>query len=297
MKRSSRGLGVGVLLVALALSVPAGAAAAFPLRVRDALGRDVAIARPPQRLISVAPSVTEILFALALDDHIIGVSDADEYPPAGVRSKARVGGIVLDAERILSLHPDLIVGVASLQRAQLERLIRLGLPVLAVDAHSLEETFSQISLLGRATGRAERADRLVRALRRRAALVGQRVGGRARPRVYVEIWGEPPMTAGSGTFIHDLVKRAGGVNLFADLRGWPQVSPEDILRRDPEVILLTYPGRQLLPRRPGWSRIAAVRRGRIYEVHADLVSRPGPRLVNGLEQIARFLHPEVFSPP
>ncbi len=292
-------VGLVALVLALAPPIPDGAlaAAGFPLTVRDALGRQVTIPRPPQRIISVAPSVTEILFALGRRDNVVGISDADDYPAAGLRGKARVGGVILNVERILALRPDLVVGVASLQRGQLERLIRLGLPVLAVEAHSLEETFAQISLLGRVTGRGAAADRLVGGLRARVSAVELRVRGRVLFRVYVEIWDEPLQTAGTGTFIDDLVRRAGGRNLFADLRGWPQVAPEAVVRRDPDVILLTYAGRPRVAGRTGWAGVAALRRGRIYELDPDLVSRPGPRLVDGLERIARLLHPEAFSPP
>ncbi len=281
-------------LVGLLAAVPAAAVPGFPLMVRDALGRAVTVPRPPQRIVSTAPSVTEILFALGLGRRVVGIGDADNYPPEGVRGKARVGGVILNAERILALRPDLVVGVASLQQGQLERLIRLSLPVLAVEARSLEETFAQILLLGRVTGRAPAAERLVTGLQARVAEVQRRVRGRSRPRVYVEIWDQPLQTAAAGTFIDDLVRRGGGRNLFADLGGWPQVAPEAVIRRDPEIILLTYPGRRRLVTRPGWAQVTAVRRGRVHELDADLVSRPGPRLVDGLERIAHILHPGAF---
>ncbi|HEV8340323.1 MAG TPA: helical backbone metal receptor [bacterium] len=292
------------LVLAFVLALAAGwpsasapSAAGFPLQIRDAFGRQITVPRPPQRIVSVAPSVTEVLFVLGVGGRVVGIGDADNYPPAGVRGKPRVGGVILDVERILNLRPDLVVGVASLQRAQLERLIRVRLPVLAVEAHSLEETLSQIVLLGRVTNARPAADRAVRLLRVRIDAVGRSVRGLPRPRVYVEIWGEPPQTAAGGTFIDDLLRRARGKNLFPDLRGWPQISPEAVLRRNPQVILLTYPGARRLGRRAGWARVDAVRRGRVYELDPDLVSRPGPRLVDGLEQIASRLHPEVVPPP
>jgi iron complex transport system substrate-binding protein len=285
---------IAAALVGLLAASPAAAAPGFPLTVRDALGRTVTVPRPPRRIVSTAPSVTEILFALGLGRWVVGVSDADDYPPEGLEGKARVGGVILNAERILALRPDLVVGVASLQQGQLERLIRLGLPVLAVDARSLEETLLQVLILGRVTGSEPAAEQLVAGLRARMAEVQRRVHGRYGPRVYVEIWDQPLQTAAAGTFIDDLVRRGGGRNLFADLRGWPQVAPEAVIRRDPEVILLTYPGRGRVVARPGWAQVTAVRRGRIHELDPDLVSRPGPRLVDGLERIARLLHPEAF---
>src|SRR3970040_1627516 len=176
-------VGLVALVCALAFPIPhaARAAAAFPLTVRDALGRQVTIPSPPQRITSVAPSVTEILFALVLGDNIVGISDADDYPAGGLRGKTRVGGVMLNVERILALRPDLVIGVAGLQQGQLERLIRLGLPVLAVEARSLEETFAQISLLGRVTGRGAAADRLVGGLRARVAAVERRGRGGGPP--------------------------------------------------------------------------------------------------------------------
>ncbi|HEU4797493.1 MAG TPA: ABC transporter substrate-binding protein [bacterium] len=276
------------------LAPPLPAASMYPMVVIDALGRTVTLRTPPQRIISVAPSVTEILFALGLDRRIVGISAADDYPPDKVGPKTKVGNVVLDAERILRLRPDLILGVASLQRAQLERLIALRQPVFAVDARTLPEVYEQIALIGRLTERAGQAASLVAGMRRRERAVERAVAGRTTVRVYVEIWGEPLMTAGQGTFITDLVNRAGGQNVFADVHGWPQVSEEAVVRRNPDVIVVTYPqGRGVLTRR-GWQRVNAVRAQRVGVVSPSLVSRPGPRLVAGLERLARIIHPEAF---
>lgn len=266
----------------------------YPMAVTDALGRTVMLDAPPQRIISVAPSVTEILFALGLDRRIVGVSAADDYPPEKVQTKTKVGSVVLDVERILRLRPDLILGVASLQRGQLERLIAMKQPVIAVDAGTLPDVYEQIALIGGLTGRVEVAGRLVAEMRRRERAVERAVAGRKARRVYVEIWGEPLMTAGEGTFITDLVIRAGGLNVFAGVHGWPQVSEEAVVRRNPEVIVVTYPqGTRVLTRR-GWQQVTAVKTRRVGVVSSSLVSRPGPRLVAGLERLARVIHPEAF---
>lgn len=280
---------VSTLVVAVLIgAVSAGSrattpATAFPVAIRDAGGRLVRIAAPPQRVVSLAPSVTEILFALGLDRELVGISDADDYPPERVAGRPRVGGVVINVERVLTLRPDLVVGVHSLQRDQLERLARVGLAVLALDATSLEEAVAQIRLLGRVTGRETRAEHLAAGLERRAASV--RPG--ASRSVYVEIWHEPVTTAGGGTLVDDLVRRAGGVNIFGRLPGYPQVAAEQVVARSPQVILMIYPGRAQLMRRPGWASVAAVRGGQVYEVPASLVTRPGPRVLDGLEVIAR----------
>ncbi len=263
----------------------AAEAPAFPLRIRDATGRVIHLAAPPQRIVSLAPSITEILLAIGLDRELVGVSDADDYPPDRLRSRPRVGGVVINAEKVVALQPDIVIGLHELQREQLERLGALGLPVLAVDASSLGETIGLIRLLGRVTGRRSKAEGLAAALERRAASVRPGV----RRSVYIEVWHEPVMAAGGGTLVDDLVRRAGGVNIFAQARGYPQVAAERIVARDPQVILMIYPGRAQLMRRPGWITVAAVRAERVYELPASLVTRPGPRAVDGLEIVARLL--------
>ncbi|HXF81357.1 MAG TPA: ABC transporter substrate-binding protein [bacterium] len=285
-----------VCLLAAWLLPPGGAAAAAPpaLVVIDALGRTVRLAAPPQRIVSVAPSVTEILFALGLAARVVGVGSPDDYPPAAVAGRPRVGGVVLDAERILRLQPDLIIGVASLQRGQLERLIALRLPVLAVEASTLPEVYAQILLLGRVTGVPGAAGRVVATMRSREGAVARAVAGRPARRTYVEVWSEPLITAGAGTFLADLITRAGGRNIFADVAGWRQVSAEAVLRRDPEVIILTAPQTPDVLRRRAWGTVTAIRAGRVGVVDGSLVARPGPRIVEGLRAVAEIIHPEAF---
>jgi iron complex transport system substrate-binding protein len=283
----------GALAATLAVLLSIGAvpglvaapAPAIPLQIRDAAGRRVQVVVPPRRVISLAPSVTEILLAIGVDQELVGISDADDYPPDRVAGRTRVGGIIVNIEKVVLLQPDLVIGVHSLQREQLERLARAGLPVLALDASSLAETVAQVRLLGRVMGRQDQARHLAAGLERRAAAVRAGSGHS----VYIEAWHEPVTAAGGGTLIDDLVRRAGGVNVFAKTRGYPQVAAERVVAQDPQVILMIYPGRAQLIRRPGWTGIAAVRAGRVYEVAASLVSRPGPRAVEGLELVARLL--------
>lgn len=283
-----------VVCLLLAGFLPAQGAAVFPLQVVDALGRTVRIAAPPRRIVSVAPSVTEILFALGLDARIVGVGSADDHPAGRLAAKPRVGGVVLDVERILRLRPDLVIGVASLQAGQLERLITVGLPVLAVDASTLPAVYAQIQLLGRIAGVPQSAAGVVGAMRAGEEAVARAVAGRPVRRTYVEFWSEPLMTAGGGTFISDLIGRAGGVNIFDDVGGWPQVSEEAVIRRDPEVIVLTTPQEPRVLSRRGWSEVTAVRLRRVGVVDGSLLTRPGPRIIGGLHALAAIIHPEAF---
>ncbi|MDR7523489.1 MAG: helical backbone metal receptor [Armatimonadota bacterium] len=257
----------------------------FPVTIRDATGTVVVIPTAPRRIVSLAPSVTEILFALGLDREVVGVSDADDYPPDKVRARARIGGVIINAEGVIALRPDLVIGMPSLQRDQLARLRALRLPVLAVDAASVDETISQIRLLGRATGRPEAARALAEALEGRAHQVRPAV----RRTVYIEAWNEPILAVGRGTLADDMVRRAGGINIFGDRQGYTQVPAEMVLARDPQVVLMLYPGKGRLRTRPGWRAMDAVRADRIYELPTSLVSRPGPRVADGLALVARLL--------
>jgi iron complex transport system substrate-binding protein len=272
----------------------AGHGSAASRTVTDALGRGVVVAEAPSRIISVAPSVTEVLLALGLGPRVVGVSSADDYPKDELRDKPRVGGVVLDVERIVRLRPDLVLGMPSLQRGQLDRLIASGLPVVAVEARTLPEVYEQILFIGQLTGTERRADRLVTSLRIREATVDRTIGRRTRPRTYIEVWPEPLIAVGGGTFIDDLVSRARGRNIFADRRGFPQVSAESVLRANPEVVIVTHPQGRSVSARPGWQGIAAVKNSRVAQVDGSLLSRPGPRAVAGLELLARIIHLEAF---
>ncbi len=285
-----------VLTTVLVLCAAAAAPAAYPLTVTDALGHLVTLAAPPQRIVSLAPNVTEILFALGVDKRIVGISDADDYPRDRLPGRARVGGVELNVEAIVGLRPDLIVGLSELQRGQLAPLIALGLPVVALRAPTLPDVYTQIAVLGQLTGQDDIALRVVSEMRAQEERVTAKVRGRRPARVYLEVWGEPPIAAGSLTLVDDLIRRAGGVNILSDLPQWPQVGEEIVIARDPEVILLTYPGRGQLMGRPAWGHVAAVRSGRVVEVPSALVSRPGPRVVLGLEVLAHAIHPQAGQP-
>lgn len=260
-------------------------AAAYPITLTDASGTRLTVPARPVRIVSLAPSVTEVLFALGLDREIVGINDSDDYPPERVRGRPRVGGAIVSLERVVALKPDLVVGMPSLQHDQLVRLRTLRLPVLAVDAASVDETVDLVRLLGRVTGRRRQAEDLALSLQRRAAAVRPSL----RRTAYIEVWHEPVLAAGGATLADDLVTRAGGANIFGNRRGYVPVPLEEVVSRNPQVILLLYPGRDRLRGRPGWATLDAVRAGRVYDLPTSLVARPGPRVVEGLELIARLM--------
>lgn len=282
-----------VLAVALLTALPGQAAS---IQVTDALGKSFQWVEPPQRIVSLAPSITENLFAVGAGPQVVGVSAYSDYPPEAAGLPVVADAIQVNLERLLELQPDLVVGDLQVVAAHLERLESLGIPVFAVNVTDFESLFETLILLGRATGHEEQARTLVDSLRARIRAVEARVATIEpgdRPLVFVEVWNDPMMTAGPGSFIDELVRRAGGRNLAHDAPDpWPFYSAETVIARDPDVILLTNRYREQVLARPAWQGITAVRTGRVYEVEPDSVTVTGPRLVDGLEMLADLFHPE-----
>lgn len=266
-----------------------------PTVVEDALGQAFEWIDPPQRIIALSPSVTENLFAVGAGEQVVGVSAYSDYPPEAAHLPVVADAVQINLERLLSLEPDLVVADLQVVEAHLERLAALGVPVFAVDVPDLEALFDTLLLLGRVTGHEVTAQELVASLRERVAAVENRTAPlppHERPLVFVEVWHEPLMTAGPGSFIDELVTLAGGRNLAHDApTPWPTYSVETVLARDPEVILLTNRYREEVLARPAWQAVRAIQTGRVYEVEPDWLTITGPRLVDGLEALAELFHP------
>jgi iron complex transport system substrate-binding protein len=271
---------------------------AFPLTITDDAGRQVTIERLPTRIVSIAPSNTEVLFALGLDERIVGVDSFSTYPPeAG--EKPQVGSYLEpDLERVAAAEPDLILATEAHAGTVLPELDALGLPTVVIEPKDLDEVFSGMLLVGTITDESTRAQQVVCALQARVDAVVDTVADAPRPRVFFEL--SPDLyTAGPGSYIDDLITRAGGVNVAAGAAEmWPQLSAEAVVSADPEVILLADHEAGItaeqVAARPGWQEMSAVRQGRIVTLTSDLVARPGPRVVDGLEAIAAALHPDLF---
>ncbi len=288
---------LALLLVAWA---PADAA---PLTLVDDAGRSVVLGGPPKRILALTPSSTEIMYALGAEDRIVAVDQWSDYPPAA-KAKRKISPLTPSLEQIVRLTPDLILSTHGGAEPLLP-LERQGIRVLILEPRTLDEVYQNVFLIGRIVDAQERAERLVRAMQQRAAVVLAKVSDAPRPRVFIELDAiDPnrPFTAGPGSFIDALIRLAGGANVAALSRiAWPQFSLEELLRADPDLIIL---GDALVPmnpqtpelvgRRPGWKRLRAVRLGAIYPIETEVVSRPGPRVVEGLELLARLFHPDLF---
>ncbi|MGC8808888.1 MAG: ABC transporter substrate-binding protein [bacterium] len=268
----------------------------------DEVGRQVELPRPPQRIISLAPSITEILFALQLEDKIVGVSNFCQFPPAA-RKKAKIGDYAHPSlEKIVALKPDLVIGLAEGElRSLITRLAELKIPVYIANPGNVAEIIDSIRRIGELTSAAPKGLEIAAEMGKKVKQIQEKVRGFPQPRVLHVLNFDPLLSAGNGTFINDLIRLAGGRNLAETAVGkYPRLSIEEVLALDPEVILLASmkSADPLLEQRQWWERwktITAVRQGRVYVLEADLIHRPSPRIVIGLEEVARALHPEAFK--
>ena len=265
--------------------------------VEDQTGRRVDIPEHPQRLISLAPSITETLFALGLGANVVGDTDYCEYPPEA-KLKPHVGAILTpNLEKIVALKPDLVLGSPEANRRETaDRLAQLGIPLYGVTAHSVDDMLRSIEDLGRILGHEADSQKLAASLRQRIDAVEKRVAPLRRPKVLFVVWYRPLTTAGPNTFISDVIQRAGGTSITENLLGeWPRLSLEEALRRDPDVILFPRaesfsPQLEEFQQLPGWRDLRAVKNRRMFFI-SDAIIRPSPRLVDALEEVARALHP------
>jgi iron complex transport system substrate-binding protein len=286
-----------LLLPALCTGLPTRAAAGT---VVDQLKRQVMVPDDPGRVISLAPSITEIVFALKQENRLKGVTRYSDYP-AEAKKLPRVGSYVrLDIERIVALNPDLCIATKDGNpKVIIDRLASLNIPVYVVNPHDLDSILETILEIGAILNADHRAKTLTTSMRTRVQRVVSRVAQvNYRPRVFFQIGISPIVSAGTDTFIHELIEIAGGINLAEGRFAYPRFSREQVLALEPEVFIITSMARQagFEQVKAGWRRwpsIPAVRDERIFIVDSDLFDRPSPRLVSGLELLTRLIHPEL----
>ena len=289
------------VLAVLALAVALHVAPAAALTVTDQTGRQITLPAAPARIISLVPSVTEILFSIGAQQRLVGVTDFCDYP-AEARRKPHVGGMLAPSlEGMVSLKPDLVVATSAGNRQEtFDQLERLRIPVYVVNPMTVADVLDLVGRLGRLTDHVEAADRAVAALRERVRAVSSRVEGRRRPRVLYVLWPDPLIVPGRGSLVSELIGLAGGESVTADGgEGYPRYSLEAALARNPEIIVLASHGSERTPlSRDKWERlrqVPAIAAGRLYTIDGNLTHRYGPRIVDGLERLARLIHPEVFD--
>jgi len=287
-----------------ALALLALASPAHALVLRDMLGREVTLAGPPTRIVSLVPSVTESAFALGGEARIVGVSDFCDWPPAA-RAKPRVGGMVNPSlETLVALKPDLVVGTDEGNREEtFVQLQRLGIPVYIVHAHRISEMYELIARVGALTGRRDAVGPLVAGIQRRIDAVRAAVKARPAPRVLYVLWPDPLLVPGRDSHLTEMIELAGGRSITAgEPVSYVRFSIEAAVARAPEVIVLadhstgaSTAGRAAPEKWQALTSVPAIRAGRLYSVDLSVLHRYGPRVPEGLELLARMIHPEAFK--
>jgi iron complex transport system substrate-binding protein len=263
----------------------------------DEIGRRVVIKSEPRRIVSLAPSLTETLFALGLGARVVGVTSYCDYP-AEARAKEKVGDTLRpNLERLIALKPDLVLVTTSSQLENLTRqLDQLSIPVYVTNPRTVADVVASIRRLGDVTGARDRAAALADEMKRRVDAVKKQVAGREPPRVLYVLQNSPLITAGRGTFINDLILLAGGKSISGEeTADYPQFSREAVIARAPEVIIIPEShGTELVNEdavRRDFAATPAVKLNRVARINPDLIDRPGPRLAEGLDAVAHALRP------
>lgn len=305
--RTTRWIGLAIT-IALALGALAGCApdgaseatespgAAFPVVVTDDAGREVTITSRPGRIVSLAPANTEIVAALGATERLVGVTTYCDYPPE-VAQIEKVGDFMQpNLEAIAALDPDLVLVTTGVQAEVIGQLEALGAAVVAIDPQTLEALYTSIGTVGDAIGETDAATNLLESMRIQVDNIAEQVES-APVTCFLEIAQDPLFTVGSGTLLNDLIEHAGGENVVTE-EGYVAYSVEQLLVADPDVYLATL-GSMSAPSditgRPGYASLSAVANDRVFLLDDNLVSRPGPRVVEGIRQIAEALHPDVFA--
>jgi iron complex transport system substrate-binding protein len=267
----------------------------------DEIGRKVQVPQEVDRVVSLAPNLTEIVFALGDGNRLAGDTDYCDYPAEAVQ-KPHVGGPVNpNLEEVVALRPDLVLATSINRRETVSALDSIGVPVFVVDPHSVEEMIASVEHIGNAIGTEKSAATLAGDLRARLADLDRRLAGAALRRVLFVVWTDPLISVGRGTFIEDALRRAGGRSVVDTKAEWPHVGMEEIVRLQPEFLVFasahggdTQRDIDELRTRPGWKNLRAMQHGDIVVV-SDAINRPAPRMVEAIEQLARALHPEAFA--
>lgn len=278
----------------------------IPQEFTDSLDREIVIETPPLRIISLAPSVSESLFAIGAGDLVVGRTEFCDFP-AEVELLPTIGGFSIKSisiEAILDLEPDLVIGGSTIQAEIIAVLETAGINAFVIQPESVEDILDSLELLGAVTNRQEGANVLLMDMQSRIDAVSEIVSTipeEERLTVFYEVWHEPLMTTTLQTFIGELIQLAGGTNIFADIEeAYPSVSAEQILEANPDVILgPSNHGDQLtveaISSREGWQDLSSVQNEAIYLIDGNIISRSGPRIVDALEMIASALYPEYFG--
>ncbi|RLG91479.1 MAG: cobalamin-binding protein [Candidatus Hecatellales archaeon] len=299
-----------LVLFLSSFNVLVGFSQGFPVTLTDDTGRTVTIKSLPQRIVSLAPSNTEILFALGLDDKVVGVTSYCDYP-SKVKDLVNQGKITVvggywnpSVEKIIDLNPDLVLGSTMMGQNNLQTLEEKDIPVLVLDPKTIDDIYDDILMVGKATGTYDKAEALVDQMKTRIDAVKSQVIGLTKVKVVYICWLSPVWVAGGGTFMDSAINIAGGVNVFSELSGWKSVSPEAVIEKNPDIIVYTSmsiqgSGEQIRSQiKELFQPTNAVKNDQIYLLIGDassMLERPGPGIVDGIEVLAKIFHPPAYG--
>jgi iron complex transport system substrate-binding protein len=270
----------------------------------DDIGRTVQIKSIPQRIISLSPSNTEMVYALGLQDRLVGVTSYDNYPPDAKNKPIVSDYSTVDLEKIVNAKPDLVLADSIHKKDTIPALEKLGITVYTMNPKNTDEILNEIKVLGQITGKTQEADNMVSSLKNRIQAVTDKtakITDSQKPRVLFVTWYDPIWTAGSDTMIQYLIDMAGGTNIASDLHGYAIITLESVVQRNPQIIVvMSSMGDQntsldYIKSNEQFSATDAVKNGQVYEVDADIFGRTTPRIVDGLETLAKLFHPELFK--
>ena len=284
-----------IMLIMLGWAIPS-----WSRTFKDAIGREITLENNPKRIVPLAPSITEILYYLGLGDNVVGVPDFSYYPPEALE-KPTVGSYVdPNIEKILSLSPDLVIGTKDGNLpGPVYLLEQANIPVYVVNPRNIRDVISTIDEIGDLCGVSEKAHQLVDELKERLESIQTAVASGQRPMVFLQINISPIMTVNKNTFHNDIINLAGGINMSTDEpMTYPRISIEEVISKKPDIILISSMERkgEFEKERKDWMKwtsIPAVKNKRVYLIDSDLIDRPSQRIIDGLEAMARLIHPEI----
>ncbi|GAA0368934.1 ABC transporter substrate-binding protein [Bacillus horti] len=276
----------------------------FPITITDGLGNEITIEEQPETIASVFPSNTEMVYALGLGEKVVGVSVWCNFP-VETQDVAKIGDMEMNEEEILLLSPDLLLISQSQYNQQVEAVQRfeeVGIHVIAVqDASSFADVYDTFRLIGQATGAVTEAEDIIAEMEERLAAVKEKAEAVTEPkRVWIEVSPSPDIfTTGKNTFMDEMLQVIQAVNIAGEHEGWVSLTEEEIIQLNPDVIIATYGSymdvEEEVMNRSGWGEVPAVKNEQVFEVDEDTVTRSGPRLIDGVETLAKHIYPEIFE--
>ncbi|TVX91968.1 ABC transporter substrate-binding protein [Paenibacillus agilis] len=270
----------------------------YPLKLKDATGQEFTFEKAPERIVSVSPADTEMLFAIGLDKEIVGVSDHDDYPAAAA-TKPKMGGLEPNVEAIIAAKPDVVFTGIAMKDEAVNKFRDMGIRTFKLDPKSYDGVINSVETYGLITDRQADAKKVTDHMKKVREDVQASVKDAPKKNVYMEF--SPGWTVGSGEYMHELLEIAGGVNVAADQTGWFQINEEMIIKKNPDVILYAKgmqdfetnkPLETIIRERKGWSEMNALKNNQLIGIEDDTISRPGPRLADALLSIAKAIHPD-----